>query len=408
MHNSKLKGFIKQRKSKSLEKTPKFSDKTNHIVENTSPSSNKTKSTLDKSLYKVKVNNKKATINYFNKKLQEFINPQGNLKKKLNKKNTSSKTPLLTSKQSLGSIQSYLKSNKSKKIKNIYKTQVSNASITNNFHLNIKNSNSKPIKLQSYNNINTNKKYYGLTCSSEYESTSQVDKSNKTKKGKLNNNYISNTPECNKKAVFMKNKKSVHNNKSNNDEIKKIFDREFEEKMVNGNKKVRNNTSNNTLTNSYSRNSFENFSNAGYSQSQKNILRLSNTKNGHQYKHNIYNTIYKDDNHKNNNNKNTYSKYYSVLENKIKRLKAAILQIKNEELSLRAQLIDYDKNENKCKYVKSLKDEIEKYKNIIEKTNKACEIYSSEIFKIKNFLDKDKESINKDKCTKIENDSQKK
>ena len=74
------------------------------------------------------------------------------------------------------------------------------------------------------------------------------------------------------------------------------------------------------------------------------------------------------------------------MEKKVKALNEEIEEIKDEEKSLILQLINYKEKENECNYVRQLREEIKRYKNVIEKSNKACEEYSLEILKIKNIL----------------------
>ena len=67
-------------------------------------------------------------------------------------------------------------------------------------------------------------------------------------------------------------------------------------------------------------------------------------------------------------------------------LNSEIQDIRNEEKSLLLQLSEYKEKEKECNYVRQLRNEINKYKTVIEKTNKAFQEYSIEIIKIKSIL----------------------
>ncbi len=56
--------------------------------------------------------------------------------------------------------------------------------------------------------------------------------------------------------------------------------------------------------------------------------------------------------------------------------------------------IYYKKTKNECNYIRQLREDIDKYKDIVEKTNKACEEYSKEILKIKNIIEKNENTNN--------------
>ena len=68
---------------------------------------------------------------------------------------------------------------------------------------------------------------------------------------------------------------------------------------------------------------------------------------------------------------------------------------------MQAQLINYSENENECNEIRKMREEIEKYKIIFEKSSKACEEYSAEIQKIKNIIG---DNINKNNNGKIFNE----
>ena len=166
-------------------------------------------------------------------------------------------------------------------------------------------------------------------------------------------------------------------------EIKNMFEKELENRMTFFGTKKNKNSIKGFYTNS-SRNRFDDINikstNYSNSQSQKNILRYDNNSiDKHEY--NTINTekkIHRE--------KNTYKKYYALLETKIKKLYEEIEDIRNEEKNYILQLIDYKEKENECIYVRKIRDEIKKYKNVIEKSNKVCEEYSLEISKIKNIM----------------------
>ena len=407
--------------------------------------------------------NKNNNSNLPNKEINNYIDNPKKYKNytyiKNNKKVNTPKTPLLTTKQSLNQINKstnntiqyndseahqlhnrnkikpknnfFIKDNKNKNFLKSYISPVFDYNVKNNhktnIHLNLKNSNSKPIKLQNdgYKNLYTNRKYHVSNLSMDMKSTSLCEyqansnrneilkkfsinsknSKNSLYKNNPNNNYnkgnrkyISYTPDCSRKAAFIKNKnKSVSNelkgeNKSK-EVIKKIFEKEFNDKMIIGNKVKNNKSNNNSLITSYSRNRKDNIKGICHShnQSQKNILK-KNEYISNEYMHknrnmkNVYNTINVGDNCNNNKSKKNIEKYYSILKQKIKKLNNEIEEIRDEEKSLILQLIDYKGKESECKYIRQLREEINKYKNVIEKTNNACEEYSKEILKIKNII----------------------
>ena len=69
--------------------------------------------------------------------------------------------------------------------------------------------------------------------------------------------------------------------------------------------------------------------------------------------------------------------------------------MKNEEKQLLEQLINYKENEKLCNDIRDIREEIKKYKIIIEKSTNACEEYSLEIQKIKNIIGGDDSEGNK-------------
>ena len=69
--------------------------------------------------------------------------------------------------------------------------------------------------------------------------------------------------------------------------------------------------------------------------------------------------------------------------------------MKNEEKQLLEQLINYKENEKLCNDIRDIREEIKKYKIIIEKSANACEEYSLEIQKIKNIIGGDDSQGNK-------------
>ena len=405
--------------------------------------------------------NKNNNPEIFNNK-NEYQKPHKT--KKLN----TPKTPLLTSKQSIHStiknpqstiqyndnavknylnrnafkLSMYTKENKNKKfiktyISPLFDYNIKNSYKNNNIRLNIKNNNSKPIKIINdddgyktlYTNKNKNKKYHISNSSVDYKSSSVYDNNSNrdnlskrnsvnSKNGKNNNNknntnrkvntkYISYTPDCTRKVPFIKKKLSNNElndeNKRKEEEINIKLEKEIKNKINSGIKtnKNKNNYINNIngTTTSGSRNRVDDIKSTNYSnsQSQKNIFRYDNYSNDLYNNNNNnkntnttdkpeYNTINTEKKYSHSKSKNNYKKYYSLLEKKIKTLNEEIESIKEEEKSLILQLINYKEKEKECNYIRQLREEIKKYKNVIEKSNKACEEYSLEILKIKNII----------------------
>ena len=421
--------------------------------------SNKKKSN-NNSRDKIKTNkeiNLKQMINKNNN--PELYNKKNEYQK--NKKVNKPKTPLLNSMKSNNSINKnpqstieyndnavrnylnrndfklnmYTKENKNKKfittfVSPLFDYNIKNRYKNNNIRLNIKNNNSKPIKVinnDGYQNLYKNKNKYkkchisnssvDYKSSSIYENNSNRDNITKrntinSKNEKKNNSnfksnnshkknryYISYTPDCTRKAPFIK--KKLSNDELNVKNIKKEdinikLEKEIKNKIISEIKtnKNKNNYINNVngTTTSGSRNRIDDIKSTNYSnsQSQKNIFRFDNYSNDI-YNKNIndkpeYNTIHTEKKYSHTKSKINYKKYYSLLEKKIQILNEEIEDIKGEERTLILQLINYKEKENECNYVRLLREEIKKYKNVIEKSKKACEEYSLEILRIKNII----------------------
>ena len=435
---------LKENSSKSLQKVRIIPNHNNiHSIDKLK---NKNHKGIKTKLYK---NNN----NKYNNKIQQYIEYEKNYKK--NKKANTPKTPLLASKQSFHTMK-YYENNYSRKSKgsnmfiknnknnNIIKSYISpafdysiknNINNKNNIHLDLKNNYSKPIKLQDdshmedYKNMYTNKKYQRLNSSIDWKSSSLYETNSHTgrtlqnshhiklKNSKKKNNscyyemksdnnnkevkkYLSCTPDCVRKAPFVKNRTGCKANhyKVSDQDIKEIFEKEFNEKMILGMKTKKNSYYNNSsLMTSSSRNRTDdlNVLENSHNYSQKNLIKYDN---GYAKRNNVYRTINVEEHHQKKKSKNNYKKYYSLLEGKIKILNNEIQDIRDEEKSLLLQLIDYKEKEKECNYVRQLRNEINRYKTVIEKTSKACEEYSNEINRIKNILgqtefDKDMKNI---------------
>jgi len=424
---------LKENSSKSLQKIKIIPNHNN--IHSFDKIKNKNHKGIKAKLYK------NSNTNKYNNKIQQYIEYEKNYKK--NKKANTPKTPLLTSKQSFHTTKYYqnnyhrkskgsnmfIKNNKNN---NIIKSYISpafdyniknNINNKNNIHLDLKNNYSKPIKLQDdshmddYKNLHTNKKNQRLNSSIDWKSSSLYETNSHTgrtlqnshhiklKNSKKKNNscyyeikgnnynkeikkYVSCTPDCVRKATFVKNKTNykANNYKVRDQDIKEIFEKEFNEKMILGLKTKKNSYYNNSsLMTSSSRNKTDdlNILENSKNHSQTNFLKYNQ---GYIKRSNVYRTINIEDNHKNNKSKNNYKKYYSLLEGKIKILNNEIQDIRDEEKSLLLKLIDYKEKEKECQYVRQLRNEINKYKTVIEKTSKAFEEYSNEINRIKNIL----------------------
>ena len=291
--------------------------------------------------------------------------------------------------------------------------------------LNLKNCNSVPIKLQNKelknlykiknkqnkfqnSSIDVNDSYLTLKRNNSFidkKKKSNVlskNNSNKNYNNKINYNtnynqeirkYISNTPGPVKKSSYINKNISVSHDfeeKRRKEDIKMIFEREFNRKMKSKkNKKIKNSNTSSLVSRLSRNNKTDDNNNFRNSQSQKNLYK-NNIKN-EEYKimsylgRNIHNKI-------NNNKSNfSYDKYYSVLQQKINQLEQDISYLKNEEKCLSIQLINYNKKEKECNDIRKIREEIEKYKIIIEKSNKVCQEYAVEIQKIKNIIE-DKDS----------------
>ena len=346
-----------------------------------------------------------STIQYNDNEIEKYLNKNGfklkNIHPEDNKKNKKS-------------IKSYISALFDYNIKNNH---------NNNICINLKNRNSKPIKIinDGYKNLYTNKNKIkeNHICNSSLERrTSSIyeDNSNKDKilknnyinskkeknknrkkinsiKNKTNKKYLSFTPDCSRKAAFIKKKNSskiLNDENKRKEEIKKFFEKELKNRFNHGLKTNKNKNSKGLSINS-SRNRIDDVKSTNYSnsQSQKNIARFEN------YSNDIYNpniSEKKEFNTINNEKKiisktkNNYKKYYSLLEQKIKKLNEEIEEIRDEEKSLILQLINYKEKESECKYIRNLREEIKKYKTVIEKTSNVYEEYSLEILKIKKII----------------------
>ena len=146
------------------------------------------------------------------------------------------------------------------------------------------------------------------------------------------------------------------------------------------------NSSNSSLMTKYSRNNkTEENKNLKNSQSQKNINNKNIINNKNEFR--TINSYKRNTNTNLENNTNfTYEKYHLLLEQKITKLNNEIENLKNEEINLQKQLINYREKETECNDIRKLREEIEKYKIIFEKSSKTCEEYALEIQKIKNII----------------------
>ena len=396
---------------------------------------------------------KKTTKDEFNEIINKYIEYHQNY---INNIDTSDitktpKKPLLIPKQNSKQLnineENYLKNNfikynKNKNIKNYvapsFDYNIKNNHKNNNIKLNLKNCNSVPIKLQNkelkilYNNKIKNKQNIFPNSSIDVKASSSsskgnnsfVDKrkksndfskknSNKSYNNKINYNtnynpeirkYVSYTPGPVKKTSYINsNNISVSHDfedKRRKEEIKMIFEREFNRKMnTKKNKKIKNS---NTiiLIPRLSRNSkIDDNDNLRNSQSHKDLNK--NNLNKEEYQ--IVNYLGKNTHSKIDNNKSnfSYDKYYSVLQQKIKKLGEDISNLKNEEKSLSIQLINYNKKEKECNEVRKIREEIEKYKIIIEKSDKVCQEYTIEIQKIKNIIEDKDNNISEEQYINI-------
>lgn len=391
----------------------------------------------------------------YNKKITQYIIFHQSYKNKIESRNLikpkTPKKPLLIPDQN--SIQAnndneekylrnnFIKYNKNNNMKN-YVSPSFDYNIKNNrknkdIKLILKNSNSIPVKLQDnelnnafkirkknkQNNFSNSSIDVKASSSSLNEMDSLInkmginnifDKKNSEMKNKFNNNdtnnynpelrkYISYTPGPVKKTSFVKNKVSTSHDfeeQRRKEEIKMIFEREFNRKMnTKKNKKIKNS---NTiiLIPRLSRNSkIDDNDNLRNSQSHKDLNK--NNLNKEEYQ--ILNYLGKNIHSKIDNNKSnfSYDKYYSVLQQKIKKLGEDISNLKNEEKSLSIQLINYNKKEKECNEVRKIREEIEKYKIIIEKSDKVCQEYTIEIQKIKNIIEDKDNNISEEQYINI-------
>ena len=298
----------------------------------------------------------------------------------------------------------------------------------NNIKLNIKNNNSIPIKLKKdeltkkiykTKNNNSNKKLFNSSIDIKASSSSinvmdsminKMKKNNflskknseKNCKKKINYNpdikkYLSFTPGTIRKTSFIKNRVSSSTDfeeKRRKEDIKMIFEREFNKKMHskrNKKRKSMQNNNNSCLISRISRNRTEENINIRISESQKNIHK-------NKISTNVFELI-KSNNQKHNENNNyksdlSYDKYRSILEQKISKLNNEIENLKKEEKNLSLLLINYKEKEKECNDIRKIRKEIEKYKIIIEKSTKDCQEYALEIKQIKRILGEEPNNIN--------------
>ena len=446
--NDEYSQIMKQIKSSKNLKGIELIQNTNNLIYNKNCKSNKDlnlKKSINKNnkshIHNGKIGNKIGEIPMRNKNKKENI-PKTPLLSSKQSRYISNKKNLNTIQCNENVIEKYInrngyklnnlysKNTKSKKLIKSYISPLFDYNIKNSqkkISLDIRNNNAKPIKLinDGYKNLYTNKNNYknynknnnnsnssiDLKTSSLYETNSKKNNALKNhsimniknSKNNLNNNpinnnynktkrkYISYTPDCTRKAALFTKKKN--NNEANNknkikEEIKNMIEKELENRMTFFGTKANKNSIKGLSTNSSrNRNDDINIKSTNYSnsQSQKNILRYDNSND---IKNSIdkheYNTINTEK--KIHREKNTYKKYYALLETKIKKLYEEIEDIRNEEKNYILQLIDYKEKENECIYIRKIRDEIKKYKNVIDKSNKVCEEYSLEISKIKNIL----------------------
>ena len=177
-----------------------------------------------------------------------------------------------------------------------------------------------------------------------------------------------------------------------------IFEREFKRKMNTKKQKNNKNSHNTSSMTKYSRNNkTEENKNFKSSQSQKNINNKYKSINENKFRTlNSYKR--KNNTHSNFEKKSNFSieKYHLILEQKIVKLNQDITILKNEEQYLQKKLINYQDKEKECNDIRKIREEIEKYKIIFEKSSKTCEEYLLEIQKIKNIIgEDDNKDINK-------------
>lgn len=345
MLNNFTSEVFKENSSKSLQKVRLIPNHNNiHSID-------KIKNKNHKGIIKTKLY--KNNNNKYNNKIQQYIEYEKKNYKK-NKKANTPKTPLLTSKQSFHTMKYYennygrkskgsnmfIKNNKNN---NIIKSYISpafdysiknNINNKNNIHLDLKNNYSKPIKLQDdshmedYKNMYTNKKYQRLNSSIDWKSSSLYETNSHTgrtlqnshhmklKNSKKKNNscyyemksdnnnkevkkYLSCTPDCVRKAPFVKNRTGCKANhyKVSDQDIKEIFEKEFNEKMILGMKTKKNSYYNNSsLMTSSSRNRTDdlNVLENSHNYSQKNLIKYDK---GYSKRNNVYRTINVEEHH---------------------------------------------------------------------------------------------------------------
>ena len=235
-----------------------------------------------------------------------------------------------------------------------------------------------PVNLQSYNNlkkkVNNSNLYRNTKLNNHVSSTDWNTNSLNDSREIKNNNKFDIKSKTRKFENINKNKKycsnnlnknysQYKNNKSNND-IKELFEKQFEKKVnqiikIKNNKNISNNCS--IITNQ--------IESMKSSQSKFNISTIKNEQENK------------------NSSMNNLENYYIFLKKKIQKLKDDINIIKNEK----ENLLKIKNQKNESEYMKNLKDDINRYKVIIEKASKVCDEYTQEILKIRRIL---KEDIN--------------
>ena len=433
MHDAPL-GVIKENISTKLLREIKLINKqhnTNNNIDKVNSKKNKEINLL--------VNNKKEYQNKINKYSEYQKNIQNSIEFN-NKKN--SNTPLLLPKQNKIFLNNdagkyfnnnFVKSSKNKNIQNhispSFDYNIKNNKKNSNMKLNLKNNNSKPIKLKdneieiTYHNNKknkNNKQHLFSSASMEIKVSSSsislldshrdkkkynsISRKNSKKKDNTDNNYninfnknirkyISFTPGPPRQANYIKNKSSSINNSENRkikDEIISIFERKINQKMNTKNSKKNKNNSSHFIT-KISRNRLEENKKIINSKSQKilSIKEKQNDEISNNNKFEALNIFEKKMFTENNKSKSNYEKYRSLLESKIIKLIEDIKNLKNEEKDISSQLINYKDMEQSCNEVRKMREDINRFKIVIETAFKACEEYNKEIKKIKNIIGED-------------------
>ena len=438
-------GLKKPNKSSEL-KLMKSQNTINNSIEMQDKINHNQKDKLAQKSYITKKNNPEE----YNKKINQYILFHQNYTNSIESRNNDNiktlKKPILITKQSsiqlYNNEEKYLRNNFNKLGKNMknnnyiapsFDYNIKNNHKNNNIKLNIKNSNSIPIKLQdndlknSYKNKLKNKQNLISNSSIDVKGSSSslngidslmdnmkkrnvVNRKNQKNQNYYNINYNTNynpevrkylsfTPGPVRKTNYIKNKVSTSNNfedQKRKEDIKMIFEREFKRKMNTKKQKNNKNSHNTSSMTKYSRNNkTEENKNFKSSQSQKNINNKYKSINENEFRTlNSYKR--KNNTHSNFEKKSNFSieKYHLILEQKIVKLNQDITILKNEEQYLQKKLINYQDKEKECNDIRKIREEIEKYKIIFEKSSKTCEEYLLEIQKIKNIIGEDD---NKDK-----------